>query len=167
MTWALQGIPSCRGFRADQHPSPNCGASHSGKGTTLSSEDQKRHVLKSQDGYQWSQTSWASQCICEFACLWHPKCGCSISCGKGTSICIFKNLKQRPSYLLFGWIEAAFCLVWVSKSGWKVKGPLLLPLSVWSFFMGKGLREGPLQAGPLSPQCNTIKFLFAQLSGFN
>ena len=116
MTCALQGIPSCRGFRADQHPPPNCGASHSGKGTTLSSEDQKRHVLKSQDGYQWSQTSWASQCICEFACLWHPKCGCSISCGKGTSICIYKNLKQRPSYLLFGWIEAAFCLVWVSDA---------------------------------------------------
>ena len=118
MTRALQSILSCRGFRADRHPPPSCGASHSRKGTTLSSEDQKRYVLKSQDVYQWSQTSWASQCICGFVCLWHPTCGCSIGCGKDTSIFIFKNLKQRPSYLLFVWTETALCLAWVSDATW-------------------------------------------------
>lgn len=146
MTCALQVIPSYRGFRADQHPPPSCGASHSGKGTTLSSEDQKRHVLKSQDGYQWSQTSWASQCICGFACLRHPKCGCSISCGKDTSICIFKNLKKDLHIYCLGgqrlhvaWSESQMLHEWLECQGISSLAFVCLIL-----FHGQGSERGAI-----------------------
>lgn len=121
---------------------------------------------------RWSWTSWANLCIRGFACLWHPKCSCSITYGEKWRTFLFYFQKSKKKTLIFTvWVDNGCTSLGLSfrycTCGWNVKGSLLLSSSVSSCSTGKGLTEGPLQAGPLSPQWDTVKFLFAQLSGFN